>query len=368
MLLGRAGRTRHRPRVRAIGGGAPAGQAISAASGACCSSATCCPRLSATGSTTSSRAIVIRFAGAAQRLCRRSAGASRSISRLIDRPFPLDRCLKNIAKLTNDENRRAPQRPQIAFLKALRPRSTRRNSRSSELRHPPGRRCGWRGVRRHRVRAAGGDGTAARHGRRPERRRHPWRDGHGNRTGGRRLQAATIAAGVQTSRAGAGDDSRRLRPAATSVHGGVSGIRNRACCQTSACEPATTGTSCVLRAREAAGFGHRRAGRAGGGRRSRGPTFGTALTREQIEALSDDPDELRAQLQDMAGPGAVIRVDSFEGGALPPKAQIKSIHITRDAFAAENHIAGGLLHRHHHAARRRAAARRRELALPRRRR
>jgi hypothetical protein len=71
-------------------------------------------------------------------------------------------------------------------------------------------------------------------------------------------------------------------------------------------------------------------------------TFGTALTREQIEALSDDPDEMAQQLQDMAGGGAVIRVDSFEGGRLPPKTAIKAIHITRDAFAAENHYAGGL--------------------------
>jgi carboxypeptidase family protein len=70
--------------------------------------------------------------------------------------------------------------------------------------------------------------------------------------------------------------------------------------------------------------------------------FGTALTREQIEALSDDPAEMAQQLADMAGPNAIIRVDSFEGGQLPPKSQIKSIHITRDAFAAENHFAGGL--------------------------
>jgi hypothetical protein len=71
-------------------------------------------------------------------------------------------------------------------------------------------------------------------------------------------------------------------------------------------------------------------------------TFGTAMTREQIEALSDDPDEMQQQLQDIAGGGAVIRVDSFEGGRLPPKSAIKAIHITRDAFAAENHFAGGL--------------------------
>jgi hypothetical protein len=68
-------------------------------------------------------------------------------------------------------------------------------------------------------------------------------------------------------------------------------------------------------------------------------TFGTALTREQIEALSDDPDEMRRQIMDMA-PDAILRIDSFEGGQLPPKAQIKSIHITRDQFAAESHYAG----------------------------
>jgi hypothetical protein len=71
-------------------------------------------------------------------------------------------------------------------------------------------------------------------------------------------------------------------------------------------------------------------------------TFGTAMTREQIEALSDDPDEMAQQLQDIAGGNAVIRVDSFEGGRLPPKSAIKAVHITRDAFAAENHFAGGL--------------------------
>jgi Carboxypeptidase regulatory-like domain len=69
-------------------------------------------------------------------------------------------------------------------------------------------------------------------------------------------------------------------------------------------------------------------------------TFGSALTREQIDALSDDADVLQEQLNNLAGPGAVIRVDSFEGTPLPPKSQIKSIHITRDGFAAENHNAG----------------------------
>ena len=69
--------------------------------------------------------------------------------------------------------------------------------------------------------------------------------------------------------------------------------------------------------------------------------FGTAMTREQMDALSDDPTTMQQQLQDMAGQGAVLRIDSFEGGDLPPKAMIKAIHITRDQFAAENHGAEG---------------------------
>lgn len=71
------------------------------------------------------------------------------------------------------------------------------------------------------------------------------------------------------------------------------------------------------------------------------PTFGLALNRAEIDALSDDPAEMAAQLKDLAGFNMIIRVDSFEGADLPPKSQIKSIHITRDQFAAETHDAGG---------------------------
>jgi hypothetical protein len=71
-------------------------------------------------------------------------------------------------------------------------------------------------------------------------------------------------------------------------------------------------------------------------------TFGSTLTREQIEALPDDPVELERVLREMAGGDAVIKVDSFEGGRLPDKSQIKAIHISRDQFAAENHFAGGI--------------------------
>ncbi len=63
--------------------------------------------------------------------------------------------------------------------------------------------------------------------------------------------------------------------------------------------------------------------------------FGVNLSQEQIEALSDDPAELARQLAELAGPDAIVRIDSFEGQQLPPKAQIKSIHVTRDQFAAE---------------------------------
>ena len=38
----------------------------------------------------------------------------------------------------------------------------------------------------------------------------------------------------------------------------------------------------------------------------------------------------------------MIRIDGFEGGALPAKAQIRSIRISRDQFAAEYHSAGGV--------------------------
>ena len=71
----------------------------------------------------------------------------------------------------------------------------------------------------------------------------------------------------------------------------------------------------------------------------KGSAFRTVLSREEIEALSDDPAEMAQQLIEMAGGNAVLQIDSFIGGTLPPKAQIKSIHIVRDTFAAENHSA-----------------------------
>jgi hypothetical protein len=68
--------------------------------------------------------------------------------------------------------------------------------------------------------------------------------------------------------------------------------------------------------------------------------FGLNVTQQQIEALSDDASEMQRQLSDIAGPDAIFRVDSFEGQQLPPKSQIKSIHVTRDQFAAETEQPG----------------------------
>ena len=72
----------------------------------------------------------------------------------------------------------------------------------------------------------------------------------------------------------------------------------------------------------------------------RSDRFGNVLTREQIDALPDDPDEMEAVLKEMAGPGGTIRVDGFRGGKLPPKSQIRSIRFTSGMFAAENHGGG----------------------------
>ena len=68
--------------------------------------------------------------------------------------------------------------------------------------------------------------------------------------------------------------------------------------------------------------------------------FGLTVTEEQLQALSDDPAEMQRQITDVAGTDAIIRIDGFEGQQLPPKSQIKSIHVTRDQFAAETEQPG----------------------------
>ena len=68
--------------------------------------------------------------------------------------------------------------------------------------------------------------------------------------------------------------------------------------------------------------------------------FTQTLSKEDIDGLSDDPDEMAEQLRQMAGPGAQIFIDGFRGGRLPPKDQIQSIRFHSNSYAAEYHEAG----------------------------
>ena len=67
----------------------------------------------------------------------------------------------------------------------------------------------------------------------------------------------------------------------------------------------------------------------------------TVITGKDLDALPDDPDELAAALQALAGPsmgpnGGQIFVDGFGGGRMPPKESIREIRINQNPFAAEN--------------------------------
>lgn len=64
------------------------------------------------------------------------------------------------------------------------------------------------------------------------------------------------------------------------------------------------------------------------------------LSQAEIDQLPDDEEELRRMLEDIAGPGAMIRVDGFTGGRLPTRDQIARIVVRRDAFSAEFHQVG----------------------------
>jgi hypothetical protein len=60
---------------------------------------------------------------------------------------------------------------------------------------------------------------------------------------------------------------------------------------------------------------------------------------KDLDALSDDPDELQGELSALAGPaagpnGAQIFIDGFTGGQLPPKSSIREIRINQNPFSA----------------------------------
>ena len=61
---------------------------------------------------------------------------------------------------------------------------------------------------------------------------------------------------------------------------------------------------------------------------------------KDLDALSDDPDELQSELQALAGPsagpnGGQVYIDGFTGGQLPPKSSIREIRINSNPFAAQ---------------------------------
>jgi hypothetical protein len=80
-----------------------------------------------------------------------------------------------------------------------------------------------------------------------------------------------------------------------------------------------------------------------------GPTVSTdvannasalVLRGDDLQALADDPDDLLADLQALAGPsagpsGGSIFIDGFSGGELPPKESIREIRINQNPFSPE---------------------------------
>jgi len=66
----------------------------------------------------------------------------------------------------------------------------------------------------------------------------------------------------------------------------------------------------------------------------------TVLRGEDLQALSDDPDDLQSDLQALAGPsagpeGGEIFIDGFSGGQLPSKDSIREVRINQNPFSPE---------------------------------
>ena len=61
---------------------------------------------------------------------------------------------------------------------------------------------------------------------------------------------------------------------------------------------------------------------------------------KDLDALSDDPDQLQDELTALAGPsagpsGGQIYIDGFTGGQLPPKSSIREIRVNQNPFSAQ---------------------------------
>src|SRR6185295_548702 len=64
------------------------------------------------------------------------------------------------------------------------------------------------------------------------------------------------------------------------------------------------------------------------------------LRGKELDALSDDLDDLAADLAALAGPaagpnGGQIYIDGFTGGRLPPKSSIREVRINQNPFSAQ---------------------------------
>jgi Carboxypeptidase regulatory-like domain len=64
------------------------------------------------------------------------------------------------------------------------------------------------------------------------------------------------------------------------------------------------------------------------------------ISGKELDALSDDPDELQEDLEALAGPspgpnGGQMYIDGFTAGQLPPKSSIREIRINQNPFSAE---------------------------------
>ena len=67
----------------------------------------------------------------------------------------------------------------------------------------------------------------------------------------------------------------------------------------------------------------------------------TVLTGDDLQSLSDDPEDLQADLEALAGPsagpggGSSIFIDGFSGGQLPPKESIREVRVNQNPFSPE---------------------------------
>jgi len=71
-----------------------------------------------------------------------------------------------------------------------------------------------------------------------------------------------------------------------------------------------------------------------------GNASATVLRGDDLAALSDDPEDLQADLEAMAGPsagpgGGAIFIDGFSSGELPPKESIREVRINQNPFSPE---------------------------------